>query len=77
MRKGNPAVFKLAGAGLLVSAFQQYPASRQAFLDDFFSHVINYFVAGKGAMRDFVCSEDSSTSIQMLTAAVLQMIQVS
>lgn len=64
-------------AALLVAAFQAYPAARQAYLDDFFSHVIAYFVAGKKAPRDFVASEDGGgASIQMLTGAVLQMVQV-
>lgn len=59
-----------------MAAFQQYPGSRQSFMEDFFAHVMAYFVASKRCPRDFVCSEDSACSIQMLTAAVLQMVQV-
>lgn len=38
--------------------------------------MMTYFTASKKAPRAFVCSEDSSSSIQMLTVAVLQMVQV-
>lgn len=45
-------------------------------LDELFSHVVPHLSGGPRAPRHFPASEDARTCIQMLTAAVLQMIQV-
>jgi hypothetical protein len=45
-------------------------------LDELFAQVVPYLPGGPRPARDFPASEDARTCIQMLTAAVLQMIQV-
>lgn len=45
-------------------------------LEELSAHVIPHLEGGQRAPRDFPASEDARTCIQMLTAAVLQMIQV-
>ena len=45
-------------------------------LDELFTHVVPYLSGGPRAPRDFPASDDARTCVQMLTAAVLQMIQV-
>jgi hypothetical protein len=44
-------------------------------LDELFAHVVPHLGGGTRVPRDFPASEDARTCIQMLTAAVLQMIQ--
>ena len=45
-------------------------------LDELFAQVVPFLPGGPRPARDFPASEDARTCIQMLTAAVLQMIQV-
>ena len=52
------------------------PLQWGALLEELFAHVMPHLAGGPRAPRDFPASEDARTCIQMLTAAVLQMIQV-
>ncbi|PSC68988.1 nipped-B B isoform X2 [Micractinium conductrix] len=70
-------------ARLLVAAFKAYPAQWGTMIDELFAHVIPHLPSGPKAPRDFPAAEDAGGGgaaaagchIQMITAALLQMIQ--
>lgn len=59
-----------------MACFKHYPSQRRAVLELLLDGVLPDLAAGRLAPRTFVANDDGSLAIQMITAAVLQMLQV-
>lgn len=59
-----------------MEGFRHYPAQRSAILDDIIGSVLPNLRMGKRTQRDFLCGDASQLKIQMLSALMLQLVQV-
>jgi len=64
------------GAGLLVAGFKAFKGQRGALLDELMTAVLPNLPGGKKTRRAFVIGEDRDTAIQMISALLLQLVQV-
>ena len=60
-----------------MEGFRHYPAQRSAVLDDIMGSVLPNLPMGKRTQREFLCGDASQLRIQMLSALMLQLVQVS
>ena len=73
---GPPRMHPLR-ADLLAAASAALPDLRRTLLDELFAHAVPFLASNPRRLpREFVASECGGTRIQMLTAAVLHMVQV-
>lgn len=63
-------------AELLVEGFRRYPAQRSALLDDIMGSVVPNLPMGKRTQREFLIGDTSQLRIQMVSALMLQLVQV-
>ncbi|CAK0782901.1 hypothetical protein CVIRNUC_006096 [Coccomyxa viridis] len=61
----------------LVEGFRQYPAQRSAVLDDIMGAVLPNLPTGKCTQRAFLIGEEEPLRTQMVSALILQLVQVS
>ncbi|GLC46380.1 hypothetical protein PLESTF_001845900 [Pleodorina starrii] len=63
--------------GLVVSMFRYYPEQRSTVLDEFIQGTLTYLNAGRHPARHFPLQmSDGTSNIQMATALVMQLVQV-
>ena len=63
-------------AEALVEGFRQYPAQRSAVLDDIMSAVLPNLPTGKCMQRAFLIGDEEQLRTQMVSALMLQLVQV-
>ena len=63
-------------AEALVEGFRQYPAQRSAVLDDIMGAVLPNLPTGKCTQRAFLIGEEEPLRTQMVSALILQLVQV-
>ena len=61
---------------VLVEGFRQYPAQRNAILDVIMGAVMPNLPMGKRTQREFLTGDASQLRIQMISALMLQLVQV-
>ena len=66
----------LSSAEVITEGFQHYPNQRSAILDDIMGLVLPNLPMGKRTQREFLCGDASQLRIQMLSALMLQLVQV-
>lgn len=71
------SVLQAKATSLVVSAFQQDAGLRGTVMDEMFAHVVPFQGGSKRSPREFLAGEEGSVRIQMVTAAVVQMVQAS
>ena len=64
-------------AEALVEGFRQYPAQRSAVVDDIMGAVLPNLPTGKGTQRAFLIGDEEQLRTQMVSALILQLVQVS
>lgn len=64
-------------AEVLVEGFRQYPAQRSAVLDDILMAVLPNLPTGKCTQRAFLIGDEEQLRTQMVSALLLQLVQVS
>eukprot|EP00887_Chlorella_sp_A99_P005943 scaffold29.g5943.t1 len=75
--EGGLSVLQAKATSLAVAAFQVDPGLRATIFDEMFAQVMPYQGGSKHAPRDFLAGEEGSVRIQMVSAAVMQMVQAS
>ena len=66
----------LSSAEVITEGFRHYPNQRSAILDDIMGLVLPNLPMGKRTQRDFLGGDASQLRIQMLSALMLQLVQV-
>jgi len=69
-------VLLLLCAEVLVEGFRHYPAQRNAILDFIMGAVLPNLPMGKRTQREFLTGDASQLRIQMMSALMLQLVQV-
>ncbi|KAK9829724.1 hypothetical protein WJX72_007528 [[Myrmecia] bisecta] len=69
-------VLQVKTVGLLVSGFRHFGPQRQAVMDDILGSLLPNLPTGRRTPRSFVVGEDAGTCIQMVSALIIQMLQV-
>jgi hypothetical protein len=63
-------------AGLLVAGFKQIKGQRAALLDELMTTVVPNLPTAKRTLRSFIIGDASMSNIQMISALLLQLLQV-
>ena len=63
-------------AEVITEGFRHNALQRSAILDDIMGSVLPNLPMGKRTQRDFLCGDASQLRIQMLSALMLQLVQV-
>ena len=61
---------------MIKEGFRHYPLQRSAVLDDILGLVLPNLPMGKRTQREFLCGDANQLRIQMLSALMLQLVQV-